>query len=204
MNRIYDYLKKTEKPLLHITEFDNLESILNKGGLLSLKKLKSKGIEPNFMTSESSRSIDGYKDTTEYVRLAYTPLYDMLPAAINSGSLQNPVAILITPEILKNKTKMLFTTENAVASGAKYYKQDEIGDYIDWGKVFSPRNIDTVRSIKHKNARQSEVMIPKMVELKYFMEIVIEEGNDIDSLKKYNVKLRKAAVKKVIERFGNR
>lgn len=105
MNRIYDKLKELNKPLLHITEFENLESILKEGKLFSLKEIRKKEIEPKFMTTIESRSIDEYTDTSDYVRLAYTPLYDMIPKAIYYGELINPAVILIYPKILKEKRK---------------------------------------------------------------------------------------------------
>lgn len=202
MDRVYNKLKELKKPLLHITEFENLESILKNGGLFSLKEINNNNINPKFMTTIESRSIDEYTDTSDYVRLAYTPLYDMIPKAIYYGELINPAVILIHPKILKEKKKILFTVKNAIANNAIYYKRSEIGDHINWKKVFSPRNKDTVNSTSHKNARQSEVMIPKHVELKYFIKIIVESGSDIDDLNEYGIEIKENSVKQIIERFN--
>ena len=91
---IYNNLIERGYSLYHVTEFDNLPSIL-KNGLYSLKKLKEYEIEPKYISSENSRSIDSYQGLDKYVRLAYTYQYDMLAAATFQGILKNPIIIYI-------------------------------------------------------------------------------------------------------------
>lgn len=207
MNRVYDKLKDLQKNLIHVTEFENLESIFKSNGLFSLNEVQNKGIHAKFITSESSRDIDVHKhsnkiNTGNYVRLAYTPLYDMFPARINSGALVNPAIIVINPEILKEKSEILFSTANAISNDAVCYKQNEIGDYLDWEKILSSRNAKTAQDKQFKDARQSEVLIPNKIELEYFSKIIVENNNNIDDLKKYNIPIYKEKVKEMIEQFG--
>ena len=100
MGKIYDKLIELNRGLVHVTEFNNLESILE-NGLLSLDELESQNMEVKYSSSQDSRNIDKHWGLSKYVRLAYTPFYDMLPKALHAGDLKNPVILLISPEVLK-------------------------------------------------------------------------------------------------------
>ncbi|ADO82837.1 DUF4433 domain-containing protein [Ilyobacter polytropus] len=201
MNRVYNFLRENNFNLLHITEFDNIKSILETGGLISLRKLEVENVCPKFMTSEASRSLDRCKGLDAYVRLAYTTWYDMIPTAVFYNNLKNPAVIIVNCELLNKKRDILFTTKNAVANDAIYYKQNEIGDHINWEKVFSERNYDT-QSQEYKDARQSEVMVQDIVEKDYFVCIFVETGSDLKDLNGYGVEIKEDNIKSIINRFG--
>lgn len=172
---IYNELIAKNHKLYHITEFDNLSSIL-KNGLYSLKKIKESNINPKYISSEDSRSIDAYLGLDKYVRLAYTYQYDMLAAAIYNGTLQNPVIICIRPEILLDKINIKYTTMNAISNEAFLYSKNN-NFSIDFRKIYTNRSRDTM-SEEYKNARQSEILVEECVETSYIAGIVIPSNKE--------------------------
>lgn len=181
---IYNEVIAKNHKLYHITEFDNLSSIL-KNGLYSLKKIKESNISPKYISSEDSRSIDAYWGLDKYVRLAYTYQYDMLAAAIYSGTLQNPVIICIRPEVLLDKVNIKYTTMNAISREALLYsKNDKFS--IDFEKIYAGRSRNTM-SEENKKARQSEILVEDCIETSYIIGIGIplnkEYVNTINNIK---------------------
>ena len=187
MGKIYDNLMKENKKLYHITEFSNLESIL-KNGLLSLDELESQNMEVKYCSSQDSRNIDKHWGLSKYVRLAYTPFYDMIPKSLHAGDLKNPIIILISPEVLKF-TGVKFTNKNAISNDAHLSDEDEIFDSLDFKKIYKVRDKNNYFLEEYKNARQSEILIPQKIDIQYFNKIIIQTGIQYNLLNVYNINI---------------
>ena len=199
MGKIYDKLMRENKKLCHITEFSNLESIL-RNGLLSLDDLENQKINPEYSSSQNSRNIDKNSGLSKYVRLAYTPFYDMIPKALHAGDLKNPIILLISPEVLKFRG-VKFTNKNAISNDADLYNEDEIFDSLDFEKIYKPRNRDNCSLAEYKNARQSEILIPQKVDIQYFEKIIVQTGIQYNLLNIRNVKVEECDVIKFLSNY---
>lgn len=188
MGKIYDKLMKENKKLYHITEFSNLESIL-RNGLLSLDDLENQKINPEYSSSQNSRNIDKNSGLSKYVRLAYTPFYDMISARIGYyKTLEEPIILSISPEVLKF-TGVKFTNKNAICNDAYLSDEDEIFDSLDFEKIYLPRDSSNYKLEEYKNARQSEILIPQKIDIQYFNKIIIQTGIQYNLLNVYNINI---------------
>jgi hypothetical protein len=187
MGKIYDKLIGLNRGLFHVTEFKNLESIL-KNGLLSLDELESQNMEVKYCSSQDSRNIDKHWGLSKYVRLAYTPFYDMIPKSLHAGDLKNPIIILISPEVLKF-TGVKFTNKNAISNDAYLSDEDEIFDSLDFEKIYKVRDKNNYFLEEYKNARQSEILIPQKIDIQYFNKIIIQTGIQYNLLNVYNINI---------------
>ena len=188
MGKIYDKLMKENKKLYHITDFSNLESIL-RNGLLSLDDLENQKINPEYSSSQNSRNIDKNSGLSKYVRLAYTPFYDMISARIGYyKTLEEPIILSISPEVLKF-TGVKFTNKNAICNDAYLSDEDEIFDSLDFEKIYLPRDSSNYKLEEYKNARQSEILIPQKIDIQYFNKIIIQTGIQYNLLNVYNINI---------------
>ena len=188
MGKIYDKLMKENKKLYHITEFSNLESIL-KNGLVSLDELKNRNIIAKYSSSDNSRDIDRQRTLSKYVRLAYTPFYDMISARIGYyKTLERPIILSISPEVLKF-SGVKFTNKNAICNDAYLFDEDEIFDSLDFEKIYLPRDSSNYKLEEYKNARQSEILIPQKIDIQYFNKIIIQTGIQYNLLNVYNINI---------------
>ena len=192
MGKVYNKLIELNKNLFHVTEFSNLESIL-RNGLLSLDELENQIIKAKYFSSDESRSIDKYFGLSKYVRLAYTAFYDMIPAAIYYKNLEKPVVILISPEVLK-LTGVKFTNKNAICNDEYLSDEDEIFDYLDFEKIYLPRDSSNYKLEEYKNARQSEILIPQKIDIQYFNKIIIQTGIQCNLLNVYNINIEECDI----------
>lgn len=199
--KIYKKIKENNKYLYHITEYENLQSIL-KNGLKSLKYINSNNVKTKFITSEISRRKDAEKDIDKYVRLAYTVQYDMICAEIASRNLKNPSVICINPNILLKEENIRYTTMNALKREAVIYKKEDSFD-IDFDKIYQKRGYSNCSEESYKNARQSEVMVENEIEIEYFEYICIENNSEIDEFDEYGewIKIARGEVKDSIIRM---
>ena len=199
MGKVYNKLIELNKNLFHVTEFSNLESILQ-NGLLSLDELENQKINPEYSSSQDSRNIDKYRGLSKYVRLAYTPFYDMIPKALYAGDLKNPIILLISPEVLK-LMGVKFTNKNAISNDTDLYNEDEIFDSLDFEKIYTFRDRDNCSLVEYKNARQSEILILQKVDIQYFEKIIVQTGIQYNLLNIYNVKIKEDAVIKFLSNY---
>lgn len=202
MGKVYDKIVEYGSDLYHVTEFQNLKSIL-RSGLLSLDKIKELVGENSvkYCTSDTSRRIDEQKGLSNYVRLAYTFFYDMIPAGIYYGRLINPVIICINPNILLEKNGIKFTNKNAVTTGARLYEsEDEIFPNLDFDKIWKMRDRYCLTQ-EYRDARQSEVLIPSMVETRYFVKIFVESFSNYEELEKFGIEIFE--VKEIKKKLNN-
>lgn len=188
MGKIYDKLIGLNKNLVHVTDFSNLESIL-KNGLLSLDELKNRNIIAKYSSSDNSRYIDRQRTLSKYVRLAYTPFYDMISAKIGYyKTLEKPIILSISPEVLKF-TGVKFTNKNAICNDAYLSDEDKIFDSLDFEKIYKHRDKDNYFLEEYKNARQSEILIPQKIDIQYFNKIIIQTGIQYNLLNVYNINI---------------
>ena len=188
MGKVYNKLIELNKNLVHVTDFSNLESIL-KNGLLSLDELKNRNIITKYCTSNNSRDIDRQRTLSKYVRLAYTPFYDMISARIGYyKTLEKPIILSISPEVLKF-TGVKFTNKNAICNDAYLSDEDEIFDSLDFEKIYKHRDKDNYFLEEYKNARQSEILIPQKIDIQYFNKIIIQTGIQYNLLNVYNINI---------------
>jgi hypothetical protein ilyop_1056 len=199
MGKIYDKLIELNRGLVHVTEFNNLESILE-NGLLSLDELESQNMEVKYSSSQDSRNIDKHWGLSKYVRLAYTPFYDMLPKALHAGDLKNPVILLISPEVLK-LTEVKFTIKNAISNDAILYDEDKIFDLLDFEKIYTPRDRSNCSSKEYKNARQSEILVPKKIDVNYIEKVITKKGIECNFLNSYSILKEEMDIIKLLSNY---
>ena len=199
MGKVYNKLIELNRNLVHVTEFSNLESIL-RNGLLSLDDLENQKINPEYSSSQNSRNIDKHWGLSKYVRLAYTPFYDMIPKSLHAGNLKNPIIILISPEILKLEG-VKFTNKNAISNDADLYNEDEIFDSLDFEKIYTFRNRFNCSSKEYKNARQSEILIPQKIDVMYIKKIIIKKGVECNFLNNYNILKKEMDIIKLLSNY---
>ena len=199
MGKVYNKLIELNRNLVHVTEFSNLESIL-RNGLLSLDDLENQKINPEYSSSQNSRNIDKHWGLSKYVRLAYTPFYDMIPKSLHAGNLKNQIIILISPEILKLEG-VKFTNKNAISNDADLYNEDEIFDSLDFEKIYTFRNRFNCSSKEYKNARQSEILIPQKIDVMYIKKIIIKKGVECNFLNNYNILKKEMDIIKLLSNY---
>lgn len=182
MGKLYDYMEKGGWGFIHVTEYSNLQSIIDNGGIYSLEEVENLELDVDYISSIDSRNIDKFKKLHKYVRLAYTCQYDMISAAVYSGKLKNPAIIVISPEILK-VDNVQYTTQNAVANNCVLYSdEDDVFDKLDFKKIWSIRDWTNANNQVYKDARQSEILVPNCVELEYFCYIIVNSSEDKEQL----------------------
>lgn len=105
------------KKLYHFTDRDNLQSIIQHGGLYSWADCEEKGIiiaKPG--GSNHSRSLDARDCLQHYVRVSFVAQHPMMYVAMNEDRISNPVLLEIDPQIIywrdskyadRNATKMV-------------------------------------------------------------------------------------------------
>ena len=156
--------------LYHFTDFDNLESIIQNGGLYSWADCRDKGIKiPKPGSSGPSRSLDERDHLEHYVRLSFAEDHPMKFVAMNEGRISNPVVLEIDIEAALWKDS-LYADRNATRSGAIVG-----GDFA---------NLMTVRfglfnrmmkyydmSDEAKMHYQAEVLVKNFIPLKYIKNI---------------------------------
>ena len=86
--------------LYHFTDRDNLESIINNGGLYSWKDCEERGItiaKPGGGgPGSASWMLDARGGLEHYVRVSFTQQHPMMYVAMNEGRISNPVILEIS------------------------------------------------------------------------------------------------------------
>lgn len=155
--------------LYHFTDRDNLESIINNGGLYSWADCEEKGIKiAKQGGSDTSRSLDTRDGLQHYVRLSFTRNHPMMYVAMNDGRISNPVILEIDPEVIY-WDDTLYADRNATRNGAQ--KGGSLADFkkIHFGSVKARTHFDLDES--EQPYYQAEVMVKHFVPLKYITNI---------------------------------
>ena len=157
------------KCLYHFTDRENLESIINNGGLYSWADCKAKGIDiPKPGGSAQSRQLDTRDNLQNYVRVSFVTQHPMMYVAMNEGRISNPVILKIDPKVIwQEDTK--YADRNATKNGAKVG-----GELSDFERI----HFNAVKAIKHFDLPeeeqmffQAEVLVKNFIPLEYITNI---------------------------------
>lgn len=115
------------KKLYHFTDRENLQSIIQNGGLYSWADCKEKGISISKPGGdETSHSLDARDNLQNYVRVSFVARHPMMYAAMNEERISNPVILEIAPEVVYWQESK-YADRNATKNGAQI--GDEIEDF---------------------------------------------------------------------------
>ena len=157
------------KKLYHFTDRENLQNIINNGGLYSWADCEEKGItiaKPG--GGNPSRKLDKKHGLEHYVRLSFTKRHPMMFVAKDDGRINNPVILEINPEILFEENT-LFSDKNAASNDA------HVGGTLD---DFKKIHFKSVKASKHFDLEESEqpyfqaeILVKNFVPLSYITNI---------------------------------
>lgn len=159
------------RKLYHFTDRDNLQSILQHGGLYSWADCEEKGItiaKPG--GSDGSRSLDARDGLQHYVRVSFVTQHPMMYVAMNEGRISNPVILEIDPEVIYWKDSQ-YADRNATKNGA------QVGDGLD---DFNKIHFSAVKARKHFDlAEEEQMFFQAEVLVKHFipLECIKNIGN---------------------------
>ena len=155
--------------LYHFTDRDNLESIINNGGLYSWAGCEQKGItisKPGGGTL--SRQLDSRDGLQDYVRVSFVTQHPMMYVAMDEGRISNPVILEIDPEVVCWEGT-LYADRNATKTGAN------VGGTVD---DFKRIHFQSVKARKHFDLDESEqpffqaeVLVKGFIPLQYIRNI---------------------------------
>lgn len=170
----YDEFKKLIEQhhittLYHFTDRENLESIINNGGLYSWADCEQKGISISKPGgSMGSRDLDRRDNLQNFVRVSFVREHPMMYVAMNEGRISNPVILEIDPEVIYWQDS-LYADRNATKNGAL------IGSSID---DFSQLHFNSFKAKKHfdldadeQKFYQAEVLVKNHIPLQFIKNI---------------------------------
>lgn len=157
------------RKLYHFTDRDNLESIINNGGLYSWAGCERKGITISKPGGGAlSRQLDSRDGLQDYVRVSFVTQHPMMYAAMDEGRISNPVILEIDPEVACWEGT-LYADRNATKTGAN------VGGTID---DFRHIHFQSVKARKHFDLDESEqpffqaeVLVKGFIPLQYIRNI---------------------------------
>lgn len=155
--------------LYHFTDRDNLESIIQYGGLYSWADCVDKGIPiPKPGGGDLSHSLDQRGGLQYYVRASFTRQHPMMYVAMNEGRISNPVILEIDPAIIFEEDTR-FSNMNATRNGA--HVGGTLADFkrIHFAAVKARRHFDL--DDDEKPYFQAEVLMKNFIPLKYITNI---------------------------------
>ena len=155
--------------LYHFTDRDNLNSIIQNGGLYSWMDCERKGITiPKPGGGDLSRSLDKRDNLQDYVRVSFTTEHPMMYVAMNDGRISNPVILEIDPEIIYlNDTK--YADSNATRNGARVGGSLNDFNRIHFSSVKARKHFDL--PVDEQPYYQAEVLVKNFIPLKYITNI---------------------------------
>ena len=151
----------------HFTDKSNLESI-KEHGLLSLKLIKEKQLNPIYGGNDWSHDADERIGMDSYVHLSFDMNHPMLYNAKNNGQIKNSIWLKINASILLNPN-VKFTNDVANKSGVSDYDISEIETHLDCKTLFSSR--PDWSSKEYKKVRRSELLIPNCIPASFIQEV---------------------------------
>lgn len=170
----YDEFKKLIEQhhittLYHFTDRENLESIIQNGGLYSWTDCEQKGISISKPGgSMSSRDLDRRDNLQNFVRVSFVREHPMMYVAMNDGRISNPVVLEIDPEVIYWQDS-LYADRNATKNGA------HVGSSID---DFSQLHFNSFKAKKHfdldadeQKFYQAEVLVKNHIPLQFIKNI---------------------------------
>ncbi len=157
------------KKLYHFTDRDNLESIIQNGGLYSWGDCEDKGIKiakPG--GGLLSRDLDRRDNLQHYVRVSFTTQHPMMYVAMQDGRLSNPVILEIDPEVIFWDNSK-YANMNATRSGA--HKGGTLDDFkqIHFQSVKARKHFDLPE--EEQPYFQAEVLVKNFIPLEFIKNI---------------------------------
>lgn len=155
--------------LYHFTDRDNLQSIIDHGGLYAWADFASNGITSKKPGGgDLSRQLDRRWGLEHYVRVSFTNQHPMMYVAMNQGRISNPVILEIDPEVIfwvNTKYTDRNATKNDMQAG------DGIDDFkkIHFGTVKTKDYFALAEEEKH--FFQAEVLVKNHIPLQYITNI---------------------------------
>ena len=157
--------------LYHFTDRDNLESIIQNGGLYSWADCEEKGIRISKPGGgDLSRSLDSRDRLQHYVRLSFVPDHPMMYVAMNEGRISNPVLLEVKLDVALWDDS-LYADRNATRNGANVGGNLRDLKAIRFGLFKGQRYFDM--SDEGKMYYQAEVLVKTFIPL----ENIINIGN---------------------------
>lgn len=157
------------KKLYHFTDRDNLESIIQNGGLYSWADCENKSIsiaKPG--GSDTSRQLDSRDGLQNYVRVSFVRQHPMMYVAMKDGRISNPVILEIDPQVLWWKDTR-YADRNATKNGANV--GGELNDFkaIHFDSIKARRHFDLPED--EQPFFQAEVLVKNHIPLEYITNI---------------------------------
>lgn len=155
--------------LYHFTDRDNLESIIQNGGLYSWVDCDKKGISiPKPGGGALSRQLDSRDNLGSYVRVSFTQNHPMMYVAMNDGRISNPVILEIDPKVIYEDGS-LFSDRNATKNGANIGSTFEDFNKIHFSSVKASSHFDL--DVDEQEFYQAEILVKNFIHLKYITNI---------------------------------
>lgn len=148
----------------HFTDAENLPSIQQNGGILSLAELERRGIAvPKPGGNQWSHDADKYKGVHQYVHMSFLDQHPMQYAAKQDGRITSPLWIKIDPSILLDDG-VRFSCDVSNKAGVELLTADQAVEQIDFEVLFTRTDWkDSAIMERLKTARKSEILIPTIV-----------------------------------------
>ncbi|TXL67478.1 DUF4433 domain-containing protein [Cerasibacillus terrae] len=178
-----------EKLLYHITDLDNLESILQQGGLLANNVVNEKGVEYENIAHNNIQDRRSMKtvplppngDLHDYVPFYFAPRSPML-YAIYKGQVegyelgQEHIIYLVSrTDVIHNaQLKYVFTDGHAVMVFTEFFKDLQELDKIDWDVMNSRYWFDTEEDPDRKRRRQAEFLVHKGIPIDILLGFAVK------------------------------
>lgn len=155
--------------LYHFTDRENLQSIIQHGGLYSWADCKENGIiiaKPG--GSDSSRSLDVRDGLQHYVRVSFVTQHPMMYVAMNEDRISNPVLLEIDPQVIYWKNSK-YADRNATKNGARVGGNLEDFKTIHFSAVKAKKHFDLDEA--EQQFYQAEVLVKNFIPLEYIKNI---------------------------------
>ena len=161
--------KNNIKKLYHFTDRENLNSIIQHGGLYSWADCDQRGISiPRPGGSEQSRSLDRRDNLQHFVRVSFTTQHPMMYVAMNDGRISNPVILEIDPEVIYWQGCQ-YADRNATKNGAHVGKELDDFQRIHFNTIKAKKHFDLTP--EEQPFFQAEVLVPNFIPLKYITNV---------------------------------
>lgn len=160
------------RKLYHFTDRDNLEAIINNGGLYSWKDCEYKGISipkpggggPGSLSWE----LDARKGLENYVRISFTRNHPMMYVAMNEERISNPVILEIDPSVIYDENSK-YSNMNATRNGANIGARIEDFKSIHFNTVKAKNHFDL--DTNEQPYYQAEILVKNFIPLSLITNI---------------------------------
>jgi hypothetical protein len=143
-----------------------LDSIINCGGILSLRQIIEKNISvPVFGGNQWSHVADMHKGLDNYVHLTFLDDHPMLYVAKRDQRINDPIWLFIDPSVLLNPG-VRYSIDVSNKSGVEIIDEETAKNVIDFDVLFTFmdwRNSEVQQ--RRRAALKSEILIPNIIPL---------------------------------------